>query len=58
MNLYLVDVGYACYGVDVIDDQVIDAPPIARWMIGKSWSGQVVPWLAKKKAKVTLCGQG
>jgi len=46
----LIDVKYACYWVEVVDKVVTNAPPIARWMIGKSWSAQVVPWLEKKGA--------
>lgn len=37
MQLYRIDLPYACFGV-VVDDnaQVVDAAPIGRWMVGKS----------------------
>ena len=31
----MVDVGFACFGIDVLNGRVVGAPPIARWMIGK-----------------------
>jgi hypothetical protein len=35
-ELYVADIGYACFGVVVEDDIVKDAPPIARWLLGKN----------------------
>lgn len=33
--LIQVDVGYACFGVEVRGGYVVRAAPIARWMVGK-----------------------
>ena len=35
--LYQIDLGYACAGVVVRAGLVIEAAPIFRWAIGKSW---------------------
>ena len=43
--------GEARFGVYVRSGFVIQAPPIARWMIGKSWDESIVPWLQSKNAK-------
>lgn len=51
VNLFLVDVGYACYGIETEAGYVITAPPIARWMVGKP-VGKVRAWLKQKGAKV------
>lgn len=34
-RLFLVDLPFACFGIEVVDGRVVAAPPIARWMIGK-----------------------
>ena len=52
-TLYVIDTGYAYGGVVVRDGTVIDAPPIFRWMIGKSWS-YVSKW---KKIKTIWLNQ-
>ena len=31
-KLYWIDIGYACFGIEVSNQVVIDAPPIAKWM--------------------------
>ena len=43
--------GEARFGVYVRSGFVIQAPPIARWMIGKSWDESIIPWLQSKNAK-------
>jgi hypothetical protein len=35
-KLYAINVGYATYGIFVDNDIVVDAPPIAKWMINKT----------------------
>lgn len=42
-----VSLPYATYGIEVEDGIVIDAAPIARWMIGKD-TQTVRNWIAKK----------
>ena len=34
-RLFLVDLPFACYGIEVRGGRVITAPPIARWMVGQ-----------------------
>jgi hypothetical protein len=50
-RLFWIDIHYACFGVVSIDNVVSEAPPIARWMIGKSLA-EIKPWLLQRKAKV------
>jgi len=35
MILYRVILLYACYGVIIKNEYIVEAPPIAKWMIGK-----------------------
>ena len=37
-ELYIADIGYACFGVVVEDDIVKEAPPIAKWLLGRNIS--------------------
>lgn len=39
-----VSLSYATFGIRVEGDRVVEAAPIARWMIGKSGS-QVRAWI-------------
>lgn len=50
-TLLTVTMPYACYGILVKNDTVVEAPPIARWMIGRrmSWVSQ---WVNKKGGTV------
>jgi len=48
-RLFLIDIHYACFGIESVFDIVSDAPPIARWMIGKELK-EIKPWLLSKKA--------
>lgn len=50
-QLLWIDLPYACYGLVIEDNVVMDAPPIARWMIGKHVI-YVANWLYGKKAVV------
>lgn len=42
-----VSLPYATYGIEVAAGVVVDAAPIARWMIGKD-TQFVRSWIAKK----------
>jgi len=42
-QLYQIDCGHACGGIVVLHDCVIDAAPIFRWMVGKSYA-EVASW--------------
>jgi hypothetical protein len=51
-----IDLPYACYGVRVENNYIVEAPPIARWMVGKTVQ-QVVRWVKSKggKGKYITC---
>jgi hypothetical protein len=34
--LYWVDIKYACFGIITENDIITEAPPIAKWSIGKT----------------------
>lgn len=55
--LYQVDIGYACFGVEVKHKIVIDAAPIGRWMIGKTWK-DVRLWIENKDGNIVKCTTG
>lgn len=44
-----VNLSYACYGIAVQGGRVVDAAPIARWMVGKD-SRYCADWLRAKGA--------
>jgi hypothetical protein len=48
---FWIDIKYATFGIISQDGIVIDAAPIAAWMISKSLT-EVKPWLLSKGAKV------
>jgi hypothetical protein len=50
-ELWQVTVPYACYGIVVSRGKVIEAAPIANWMVGKS-EQFVSGWIAMKKGKI------
>ena len=50
--LFMVDVGYACFGVYFSTEGVCsEVPPIAKWMIGKSID-EIRKWVKSKKGKM------
>ena len=51
MCLMQIDVGYACYGITTNNSVVVDAAPIARWMIGKSII-YVSDWVKRKRGTI------
>jgi len=51
MRFFWIDIGYACFGILTKENEVVAAPPIAGWMLGKKLSA-IKPWLLSKKAKV------
>jgi hypothetical protein len=52
-TLYQITLSYYCIGIEVSNRVVINAPPIARWMIGKPLA-KIMPWLARKEAKIVV----
>ncbi len=53
MTLYYIDLPYACYGVVVENNKVINTGPIATWMLNKPWI-YCYAWLLNKKATVLI----
>lgn len=53
MILYQVDIGYACFDIEVEDGLVKYAAGIANWTIGKEWSEIEDYYKRKKNAKIT-----
>lgn len=43
-----VQLSYCTFGIEVEDGVVVDAAPIARWMIGKS-EQEVADWVRSKR---------
>jgi hypothetical protein len=48
---YQIDLPYACFYLDVKDEIVTEAPPIARWCPGKK-IGYVLDYFWDKGAKI------
>lgn len=48
---YWVSLPYATFRVNVRDGTVIDAAPIARWMIGRPWS-YCIRWVLNKQGQI------
>ena len=52
-NTYRIELPYACFGIETNDwGIVVDAPPIARWMIGKQVNLEIRRWINKKGGKI------
>lgn len=50
-----VSLPYATFGIKVdSSDRVVEAAPIARWMIGKTGS-QVRSWITRKGGRWEVC---
>jgi len=58
-DTYRIVLPYACFSIDVLADRgtIIDAAPIARWAIGKSFTS-FVGWVKHKGGSVKLLGRG
>ena len=52
-DLYQVDVGYFCAGVEVQDNIIVRAAPILRWSCGKPLSA-LQSWVKTKKGTCAL----
>lgn len=52
MNLFWIDIGYACFGA-IVDNSgiVIDVAPIGKWMKGKNIN-DIISWVRKKRGTV------
>lgn len=49
--LYWIDTKYACFGLIVDHNVIVDAPPIAKWTIGKDINYVINYYKYKKKGK-------
>lgn len=49
--LYWISLDYATFLIVSLNDEIIEAPPIARWTIGKS-TEYVINYFKKKKANI------
>ena len=52
-GLYRVVLSYACYGVEVKDEYIVETPAIASWSRGQSIY-TFIDWVRKKKGTVKL----
>ena len=43
-----VSLSYATFGIEVADNKVVDAAPVAHWMIGKD-THFIRQWITKKQ---------
>lgn len=51
-ELYQIDISYACAGIIVEDDVIIDAAPIFNWM-KKKHLNEIKKWVINKGGKIT-----
>ena len=51
-DLYYIDTSYACFGLIVKDNVISEAPPIAKWTVGKDIKYVINYYRNKKKATV------
>lgn len=52
-ELWLIDMGYACYGIVMVNNRVTVVPPIARWMLGKHYD-TVRGWVLGHAGSMTV----
>lgn len=50
-RMFWIDIKYATFGVISRDGIIVDAAPIAAWMVSKRLT-DVKPWLLGRRAKV------
>jgi hypothetical protein len=51
-QLYRVDLPYACFGIVGVNSIVMEAAPIAGWMVGKHFDA-MKSWIARKGGSIT-----
>ena len=54
-TLCRVTLYYACYGIVIEDDRIVEAAPIARWAVGKSFE-YFKNWVRGKGGRVDVLG--
>lgn len=50
---YYVELPYATFAIEVNGSAVTEAPPIARWMVGRLLD-DVKEWIKKKEGKISV----
>ena len=50
-GLYYVNLPYACFGIEAVGGSVVNAAPIARWMVGKLLA-TVEHWVRGKRGTI------
>jgi hypothetical protein len=50
--MYIIDIDYAYFGIEIEKGKCVSAPPIGKWMIGQPLF-KIMSWVNKKKGKVT-----
>ena len=50
-QLYWINLSYACFGIIVKNNKVVETAPIGKWMIKKDISF-IVNWIKKKKGEI------
>jgi hypothetical protein len=54
MNYWLwIDLSYACFGIHIDGNNVIETPPIGSWMKKES-AHEVIIWLQKRNATLKV----
>jgi len=51
--VYYIRLPYICFTLSVTKNTVIDAPPVAKWSIGKNVS-KVIKYYLNKKAEISI----
>jgi len=51
MRCFYISLPYATFGIISSEGKIIEAAPIAAWMIGKTLQ-EIKPWLVKRRAVV------
>jgi len=49
--MYIIDINYAYFGIEVEKGKCTAAPPIGKWMIGQPLF-KIIAWVNKKNGKV------
>lgn len=50
-TLYWIDINYACFGIIVKDNIIVEAPPIAKWATGKTFE-EFKKFVKRKNGKI------
>ena len=48
---YIIDLPYACFGIETKDEIITKTPPIAKWMKGHTIAF-VKAWVEKKRGNI------